>query len=262
MAISPAREQHHSVQRGRASHPNSLRPSRGLATEPGNVTMACGRRWGINLSGGGPQSVTRSHGHGFGVFRSESLAVRILLAQFAEQSLRQGILFFTARGEGKDNFGERPEIAAVFRGPGDLLHAELFVAVNSIKPEQETRTSALRPDNVICDAGGDVRVCRVWMLRQQFLRISVSFFHLLEAGEMPFLQNRFRIPFNSGGKRQCKKGFSIVGICFLALPGKFAGASESIAKMAHAPQIRAAVNPTQEFLFVQEKIAGQYALAG
>jgi len=29
------------------------------------------RAWGINLSGGGPQSVTRSHGHGFGVFRSE-----------------------------------------------------------------------------------------------------------------------------------------------------------------------------------------------
>src|SRR6267378_959819 len=128
--------------------------------------------------------------------------------------------------------------------------------------EYETRTSALRPDNVICDAGGDVRVCRVWMLRQQFLRISVSFFHLLEAGEMPFLQNRFHIRFHSGGKRQRKKGFSIVGICFLALPGKFAGASESIAKMAHAPRIRAAVNPTQEFLFVQEKIAGQYALAG
>src|SRR5260370_81295 len=187
--------------------------------------------------------------------------IRILLAQFAEQSLRQGILFFTARGEGKDNFSERPEIAAVFRGPGDLLHAELFVAVNSIKPEHETRTSALRPDNVICDAGGDVRVCRVRMLRQQFLRISVSFFHLREAGEMPFLQNRFRIRFHSGGKRQRKKGFSIVGICFLALPGKFAGASESIAKMAHAPRIRAAVNPMQEFLFVQEKTAGQYALA-
>src|SRR5258708_12074920 len=222
--------------------------------------MACGR-WGINLSRGGRQSVTRSHGHGFGVFRSEKLAIRILLAQFAEQSLRQGILFFTARGEGKDNFGERPEIAAVFRGPGDLLHAELFVAVNSIKPEHETRTSALRPDNVICDAGGDVRVCRVRMLRQQFLRISVSFFHLLEAGEMPFLQNRFRIRFHSGGKRKRKKGFSIVGICFLALPGKFPGASESIAKMAHAPRIRAAVNPMQEFLFVPEKIAGQYPLA-
>src|SRR5258708_14174781 len=100
-------------------------------------------------------------------------------------------MLFTARGEGKDNFGERPEIAAVFRGPGDLLHAELFVAVNSIKPEHETRTIALRPDNVICDAGADVRVCRVRMLRQQFLRISVSFSRLLGTGEMPFLH----IPF-------------------------------------------------------------------
>src|SRR4029077_8802034 len=102
----------------------------------------------------------------------------------------------------------------------------------------------------------------VRMLRKQFLRISVSFFHLLEAGDMPFLQNRFRIRFHSGGKRERKKGFSIVGICFLALPGKFAGAGESVAKMVHAPRIRTAVNPMQEFLFVQEKIAGQYALPG
>src|SRR5216684_4405238 len=68
--------------------------------------------------------------------------------------------------------------------------------------------------------------------------------------------------FHSGGQRQRKKGFSILGICFLALPGKFAGASHGIAKMAHALRIGAAVNPVQEFLFVQEKIAGQYALAG
>ena len=49
---------------------NGLQIKRGLATEPGNATMACGR-WGLNLSRGGPQSVTRSRGHGFGVFRSE-----------------------------------------------------------------------------------------------------------------------------------------------------------------------------------------------
>src|SRR6202030_1188813 len=130
------------------------------------------------------------------------------------------------------------------------------------KPEHETRTSALRPDNVICDAGGDARVCRVRMLCQQFLRISVSFFHVLEAGEMPFLQNRFRIGFHSGGKRQRKKGFSILRICFLTCAVKYAAAIKSVAKMAHAPRIGAAVNPMQEFVFVQEKIAGQYALAG
>ncbi len=90
-----------------------------------------------------PQSVTRRHGHGFGIFRSELLVIRILLAQFAEQSLRQGVLLFTACGEGQDNFGVRPEIAPVFYGPGDLLHTEFFVTVNSTKPEREARTAAL-----------------------------------------------------------------------------------------------------------------------
>ena len=79
---------------------------------------------------------------------------------------------------------------------------------------------------------------------------------------MPFLENRFRVRFHSGGQGQRKKGFSILGICFLALRGKFAGASHGIAEMAHALGIRAAVNPVQEFLFVQEEIAGQHALAG
>jgi hypothetical protein len=37
---------------------------------------------------GFPQSVTRRRGHGFGIFRSELLIIRILLAQFVEQSLR------------------------------------------------------------------------------------------------------------------------------------------------------------------------------
>src|SRR5258708_2652542 len=173
-----------------------------------------------------------------------------------------GLMEFTATKSSAWSKSPGPRKTAAISGRSPKLSLPSPLAVNSIKPEHETRTSALRPDNVICDAGGDARVCRVRMLRQQFLRISVSFFHLLEAGEMPFLQNRFRIRFHSGGKRQRKKGFSIVGICFLPLPVKFAAASDSIAKMAHAPRIRAALDPMQEFLFVQEKIAGQYALAG
>jgi hypothetical protein len=49
-------------------------------------------------------------------------------------------------------------------------------------------------------------------------------------------------------------------ICFLALPSKFAGASQRFAEMAHTLRIWPAVNPVQESLFVQEKVAGQYAL--
>src|SRR5260370_41740511 len=98
------------------------------------------------------------------------------------------------------------------------------------------------------------------MLRQQLLRVSVRLFHVPEAGEMLFLQNRFRVRFHSGGQRQRKKSFSILGIRLLALHGKLAGSSESITEMAHALRIRAAVNPLQEFLFVQKKIASQHTL--
>src|SRR5260370_2701242 len=79
---------------------------------------------------------------------------------------------------------------------------------------------------------------------------------------MFFLQNRFCVRLHSSGQRQHEKRFSIRRICFLAIPGEFAGASYSIAKMAHPLRVRATLNPVQEFLFVQEKIAGQYALAG
>ena len=50
---------------------------------------------------------------------------------------------FAFRGEGKDNFGKWPEMASVFHSPGDLLHTEFFVTVNSTKPEREPRTAAL-----------------------------------------------------------------------------------------------------------------------
>jgi len=86
----------------------------------------------------------------------------------------------------------------------------------------------------------------------------VSFFHLLEAGEMPFLQNRFRIDsFRRQASAQRRASPSL---------DLFSGAPRQVRErehreMAHALRIRAAVNPTQEFLFVQKKIAGQYALA-
>jgi hypothetical protein len=44
-----------------------------------------------------------------------------------------------------------------------LFHAELFVTVNSSKPEREAGTGSLRSDNVVCYAEGDVG-CRRQLL--------------------------------------------------------------------------------------------------
>ena len=108
------------------------------------------------------RSVSQGRRHGearyFGILRSKQFTIRILLDQFPQQLSREGSLIFTARGKGKDDFGERAQIATVRRSPGDLLHAELFVAVNSIEPEREAGTSALRSDNVVCYAKGYVSI--------------------------------------------------------------------------------------------------------
>ena len=44
---------------------------------------------------------------------------------------------FTARGQGKEDFRVRQQIAAALGGLGDLVDAKIFVAVNSTKPERE-----------------------------------------------------------------------------------------------------------------------------
>ena len=43
----------------------------------------------------------------FGILRSKQFTIRILLDQFPQQLSREGSLIFTARGKGKDDFGER-----------------------------------------------------------------------------------------------------------------------------------------------------------
>src|SRR6266481_8727522 len=120
-----------------------------------------GKGWrGLSSCGGGQIGL----GHGFGIFGSVERIIRVLLAQLAQQILREGILLFTACGKSKHNFREWPEITAVFRRLGELLHTEFLVPVNSTKPECKAATSALRSNNVIGDAGGDVRVGRVRVL--------------------------------------------------------------------------------------------------
>ena len=102
----------------------------------------------------------------FGILRSKQFTIRILLDQFPQQLSREGSLIFTARRKGKNDFGERAQIATVRRSPGDLLHAELFIAVNSIEPEREAGTSALRSNNVICYSKSYVRIGRVRIICQ------------------------------------------------------------------------------------------------
>ena len=124
----------------------------------------------------GPSSTSRPYGeasanHGrwhrqaqyFIILRNKEFTSRILLAQFPKQFLREGNLLFTARGKGKEDFGERSQVATVLSSLGHLLHAELFVSVNSIEPEHEVGTGGLRSDNVVCYAKCDISIYGIRM---------------------------------------------------------------------------------------------------
>ena len=72
-------------------------------------------------------------------------------------------MLFTARGKGKEDFGERSQVATILSSLGHLLHAELFVSVNSIEPEREAGTGGLRSDNVVCYAKRDISIYGIWI---------------------------------------------------------------------------------------------------
>src|SRR5258706_10994696 len=173
----------------------------------------------------------------------------------------RGVLFFTACGKGKHNFGERLQVEAVLCSLGELLHTEFLVPVNSTKPECEAGSGAQRSDNVVSHAERDISVCGLRILRQQPLGILICFFRSPQGREVPFLQNRLLVRFHSSSKRQRKKSFTVFWVSFLTLPRQLAGLSQGFAEAGHALWIRLAINPAKEFFFVQEEITGQYPLA-
>src|SRR6202163_2293080 len=104
--------------------------------------------------------------HSFGILGSEEIVGRKFFGQLAQELLRQGILFFTSCRESQHDLAERPQIAAAFGGFADLLHAELFVSVNSAEPQGKTKTGIQRADNVIGNSQGDISIGGVGMPRQ------------------------------------------------------------------------------------------------
>src|SRR5215469_1071277 len=106
------------------------------------------------------------HTSGFKVFQSVQPVARILFLEFAKKPRCQRRLIFTTRRESQNNFGKWSEVPAACGSSGHLSHADIFVSVNSVKPQAESRTRAQRADNVIGDAKRNVGICRVRVLRQ------------------------------------------------------------------------------------------------
>src|SRR6266480_799794 len=107
--------------------------------------------------------------HRFCIFSGVKRTLRKFLAQFVKQLLRQGILFFPASRQGQQDLGIRLQVPSLFNGVSKLFHAELFVAVDTSEPEQETLTSRKASDNVVGRAQSNIRVIGVRLLREQFL---------------------------------------------------------------------------------------------
>src|SRR5260370_35834471 len=86
------------------------------------------------------------------------------IAQFTQQFLRQGILFFSASRQSQQALGKRLQIASPRNCFSDLLHAKFLVAVDSPKLEKESRTTRKASNDVIGGAHQDIRMVRVGVI--------------------------------------------------------------------------------------------------
>src|SRR6266446_10250977 len=95
----------------------------------------------------GAQTCSRMHlrrngpAHRFRILSGVQRALWKFLAQFTQQFLRQGVLFFSAGRQCQQDLGKRLQVTALFNRASKLFHTELFVAVDSTKLEKESRTT-------------------------------------------------------------------------------------------------------------------------
>src|SRR6266513_1595506 len=80
------------------------------------------------------------------------------LAQFAQEFLRQVILFLPSSGQRQQYFCKRLQVPSVFNGLSHLLHTELLVAMNSAEPQDESRAAGKTSDNVVGRSQRDIGV--------------------------------------------------------------------------------------------------------
>src|SRR5438046_10610496 len=104
--------------------------------------------------------------HGFCVLGGVERAFLKFLAQFAQKSLRQIILFLPARGQRQEDFCKRLQVPSAFNGLSKLLHAELLVAMNSAESQEEARAAGEASHNVIGRPQRDLRARSLGLLPQ------------------------------------------------------------------------------------------------
>src|SRR6266404_3296310 len=128
----------------------------------------------MHLRGNGPA-------HRFGILSGVKWALGKFLAQFAKQFLCQWVLLFPASRQCQQNLGVWLQIPSAIDSFSQLLHPQLFVAVDSSKHEKEPRAAGKASDDVIGSSEGDIGVVCVWLLRKQLLGVFVSFLQPFQA---------------------------------------------------------------------------------
>src|SRR5438876_11620812 len=205
---------------------------------------------GMHLRGNGPA-------HGFCVLGGVERAFRKFLAQFAQKSLRQIILFLPARGQRQENFCNRLQVPSAFNGLSKLLHAELLVAMNSAESQEEARAAGEASNNVIGRPQRDIRVIGVRLLRQQWLGLFIGFLEPLQRFDMLLLENHIGVRFHSRRQGQSEERFRVAFIFFEAPARERSSEPDGFLKTLHARGVGFPLNAVQESFFIQEKIAGE-----
>src|SRR5271167_608291 len=103
--------------------------------------------------------------HYLRIFRGEERAVWKFLGQFMQELLRQGILFLAPCCQRQKNFRKWLEIPAFVSRFSDQFHAELFIAMNTAKPQNHSSAARKATDDVIRRARRDPSVICIGPLR-------------------------------------------------------------------------------------------------
>src|SRR5437588_7103596 len=175
--------------------------------------------------------------HRFCIFGGVERALRKFLAQFVKQFLRQRVLFFSASRQCQQDLGKRLQVPSVFNCFSKLLHAELFVAVDSSEPKQEACTAREASDNVVGRSQRDIRVIGVRLLCEQSLGMFVCFLAPLQGFQVLLLEHHVCVGFHPCRQRQSKERFGVLSVFLQAQPCELSRVLDGLLKTLHSPGI-------------------------
>src|SRR5208283_4128112 len=180
-----------------------------------------------------------------------------LFSEFLQVLGSKRILFLAAGREGQQDLGKRLQVVAVLGGFLHLGHAQSFVSVDAAEPENKSRGTRKRADDVISDAGSNVHVIGVGMVGQENFSAGIGFLQVLQRVVMFFQQHAVGVGLHASRKGESVETFRVVLVLLQTLSGQGSGLGCCVLKTLHPFGIRNSRDAAEKALVIQEVIAGE-----